>query len=222
MRTSYPFAATLLCLMPAALMLCAVRILIGPEDAVFACFTRIRAAYPHCTAIMQVLTQGMLVLFYPVYAFFLIRGLRGRRREDVLFVLCYVAAQVLVTALFGRVVKIAVGRPRPMTGGPLAPFSFGWGYQSFPSGHTAEAVGSSLPLVWRYGLGTPFLLPLGLGLVVALVGFSRLYLGMHHPSDIWGGLVFGSLSGYVSWMLFGALHTRWNRFCSGWMEASRP
>lgn len=208
---SYPLARHGLCLLPPAVLLACLRYIIGPEDAVCAYFTEVRLANPSWTPPMEVFTHGALFLFYPVYAFFFVRGLCRREKKDVIFALCYVAAQVLVSALLCRVIKITVGRPRPMTGGPFVPFSLGWGYQSFPSGHAGEALGSFLPLIWRFGALAPFLMPIAFGLLLAAVCFSRVYLGMHHPTDIWGGLVIGSLSGYASWALYGALCRRRER-----------
>ena len=214
MRTPYPVLGHCLSLVPAIILLVGIRVFIGPEDAVYQYFTGVRAANPSWTMTMEVFSNGSLVLFYPLYAIFLVRGLRRRRFDDVLFVLCYVTAQVLIAALLCRVVKIAVGRPRPMTGGPFVPFSFGWGYQSFPSGHTGEIMGSVVPLIWRFGGPSSVVMPLAFGLLIAAVAFSRLYLSMHHPTDILGGLVFGSLSGYASWVLFHALRPR----MKNWLE----
>lgn len=209
MRSPYPFALHGLCLLPTIILLCCVQAFIGPESIVFAYFIDVRNAYPGWTKLVEFLSGNLLFAFYPIYLFFLFRGLRDKKPEDIFFSLAYVTAQILIAALLCRLVKIAVGRPRPMTGGPFAPFSFGWGYQSFPSGHTGEIVGSVTPFIWRYGRAFPLVLPLAFGLLIAAVAFSRLYLGMHHPTDIWGGLVFGSLSGYVSWGLCNALLTRW-------------
>lgn len=224
MRTPYPFALHGLCLLPVVALLCGIHVCLGSESAVYAYFAEIRAANPSRTAWMEIFSHGALFLFYPVYAFFFFRGLRNRRPDDIFFVVGYLLAQIFLAALLCRVVKIAVGRPRPMTGGAFEPFSFGWGYQSFPSGHTGEVIGSVMPFLWRYGrLFSGVLVVLLPGLLVAAVAFSRLYLGMHHPTDIWGGLVLGSLSGYVSWALCNALLTRWRGFLPGrvrsWLDA---
>jgi membrane-associated phospholipid phosphatase len=61
---------------------------------------------------------------------------------------------------------------------------------SFPSGHSgsaaafAVAVGDVLP-----GLRLP------LGVAAAIVAFSRIYTGVHYPSDIVAGAVVGGLLG---------------------------
>jgi Membrane-associated phospholipid phosphatase len=206
------------------LFLLGLYLFIGSGDAVYAYFTATREANPALTTCVELFSDGALFVFYPVYAFFLYRGIRNKKPEDIFFTLSYIVAQILIAALLCRVVKIAVGRPRPMTGGPFQPFSLGWGYQSFPSGHTGEIIGSSMPFIWRYNWARPLLTLFCFGFLIAAVAFSRIYLGMHHPTDILGGLVFGSLSGYVSWVLCKVLLTRWRellpRRIRGWLDSA--
>lgn len=61
---------------------------------------------------------------------------------------------------------------------------------SFPSGHTTSSVAAATAIfkdhsVWGFAA---FLLAL-------LIAFSRLYLGVHYPSDVFGGLILGFLMG---------------------------
>ena len=60
---------------------------------------------------------------------------------------------------------------------------------SFPSGHTAGA------FVIVFFLYSFFPMFFGLMLILAcLIGISRVYLGLHYPSDILGGIVLGYMS----------------------------
>lgn len=208
MRASFPFRQYCLCLAPLALLLCGIKLHIGGDAEVFAYYTAIRKAHPESIFWMRLFSDASNALLYPVYIFFFIKGIRHKKRADLVLACSWLVAQVLVSVLLTRFVKIAIGRPRPMTGGPFEPFSLSWGHQSFPSGHVTEAVGSTLPLAFRFGR---VLLPLLLGAFTAAIGFSRLYLGMHHPTDIWGGIVFGSISGYLSWKLFTLPLDAWRR-----------
>ena len=101
---------------------------------------------------------------------------------------------VVTTALGGildTLVKIAVNRPRPSV---IDPIITAHG-KSFPSGHamSSTVVYGALLLVflpmvprrWR-----PMAI-LGTILLVALIGFSRLGLGVHYLSDVVGGYVLG-------------------------------
>lgn len=72
---------------------------------------------------------------------------------------------------------------------------------SFPSGHTLasfEAAGV-LMICERRRFGYPALA------LAVIIAFSRLYLYVHYPTDVLGGIILGLLFAYVSYLIVNAL-----------------
>jgi undecaprenyl-diphosphatase len=91
-----------------------------------------------------------------------------------------------------RLIKPAVARARPCQVDPQRvkhPLGCGSG-QSFPSTHASDSAAAAAVFAW----GAPRLSTLGLALVV-LVGISRVYLGVHWPTDVLAGWALGALVG---------------------------
>ncbi|HEY0271861.1 MAG TPA: phosphatase PAP2 family protein [Chitinophaga sp.] len=106
----------------------------------------------------------------------------------------YVASTTAATALVNVLIKKLVKRPRPfVTNLHLTAVYHPTSY-SFPSGHTSSAFGALTPLARAYPkwyFAAPSLLWAG------AVGYSRMYLGVHYPSDVAAGalLVAGTAFG---------------------------
>lgn len=119
-----------------------------------------------------------------VVAFAAIRVLTHRWPEAV-FVAVALTCEVTIFLLTTLVIER--GRPSvphlDLTAPPTS---------SFPSGHVAAAVTlyTAVALVaWRHGAPWPVWLLLA---VPCAVAFSRLYRGMHHPSDVVAGALLGA------------------------------
>lgn len=107
------------------------------------------------------------------------------RKMDAVMLILTVLSLYAVSTLF----KSVFARPRPDI---FVPLYVELGY-SFPSGHTSMAAGlygSVAALLWRAHHRGLALLSGGWVLAVAL---SRVYLGLHHPSDVLGSLMLGVL-----------------------------
>jgi undecaprenyl-diphosphatase len=63
---------------------------------------------------------------------------------------------------------------------------------SFPSGHTAAAFVMATLIAYFFPLLTTVVF-----LWAFLVGFSRIYLGVHYPSDTLAGMILGVLTAYT-------------------------
>jgi membrane-associated phospholipid phosphatase len=102
------------------------------------------------------------------------------------------AASIIISlgggAALNLLLKIFLQRPRPSVFPPLVVEN---GF-SFPSGHVAASVavyGFLAVLLWRHNhRGWAFLS----GAWVLVVAISRIYLGVHYPSDALGALIFTS------------------------------
>jgi undecaprenyl-diphosphatase len=92
-----------------------------------------------------------------------------------------------------RLMKGSVSRRRPFIDLPLVtslvipPDEF-----SFPSGHTA----ASFVMTMVAGITFPLLFA-PLLLLSLLIGISRVYLGVHYPSDVLAGALLGIVSGVI-------------------------
>ena len=79
---------------------------------------------------------------------------------------------------------------------------------SFPSGHTMASFTAASALMWMFGgwIGAFALI------LAILIGWSRLYLYVHHPSDVAAGALFGSILGSLCVNLGGELAVKLAEF----------
>ncbi|TXC90298.1 phosphatase PAP2 family protein [Metabacillus litoralis] len=67
---------------------------------------------------------------------------------------------------------------------------------SFPSGHTTAIFSVIIPFILYMPQLTMILIPLGVS-----IGLSRMYLGLHYPSDVLAGCLLGSSSGFLTYTI---------------------
>ena len=137
----------------------------------------------------------VLTLWVAMAASFL--WLRGLKQSMLLLLMATIGGSVMVT-----LIKALVGRARPDVIGRLMVETS----NSFPSGHAALSAIvylSIAALFWplmRRSRERVWLLA-AMMLLVGAIGVSRVYLGVHWPSDVLAGWIFGSLWALAWWRI---------------------
>lgn len=82
---------------------------------------------------------------------------------------------------------------------------------SFPSGHTAASFASATALYFagEKKLWKPALV------LACLIAVSRLYLYVHYPTDVLGGVVIGIIAGYLGYRLVKVLEDKFSSMKNG-------
>jgi membrane-associated phospholipid phosphatase len=118
---------------------------------------------------------------------------------------CIFGAQV-IEFILSETMKIGFDRKRPAESYPglIVPYKDVYRY-SFPSGHTslAFATAGSLSIQFKKWYVT-----VPAYLWAASVGYSRIYLGVHYPSDVLAGAAVGIGSAYLSQWLNNKLFSK--------------
>jgi len=126
------------------------------------------------------------------------------RRAGALALLA-MALGLLVTNL---TIKPLVERDRPWLDWPIVPLVTEKDPNSFPSGHTCAAFAAGLSwaraLPWSWGRTAAVVL-------AVLMGLSRLYVGVHYPTDVLAGALIGALCAWAAWRAYRAWEDRRNR-----------
>ncbi|WP_018123821.1 phosphatase PAP2 family protein [Desulfovibrio oxyclinae] len=191
MNRARPLVDWLLTSLPLLAALAATVTLIGTEAEVVSFFSTFRADHPEMTQFMNFVTDFGNPFFYVVFLAMLIVAWRRGDARTKRFFFVYIIVQLLIALITVRFLKMTIGRPRPGEGMFFDPLTSSGANHSLPSGHTTEITGAAGALALFCGRHW---LSLALGVGIALVGFSRIYLGMHHPSDVFFGWLLGSVS----------------------------
>jgi membrane-associated phospholipid phosphatase len=110
----------------------------------------------------------------------------------------FIGETFLVNAFITTALKYSVKRDRPFVTYPDIDKETSGGSSSFPSGHTSTAFANATSLSMafpKWYVIVPSFIWAG------TVGYSRMDLGVHYPSDVLAGAIVGSGSAYLSYKL---------------------
>lgn len=138
--------------------------------------------------IMLMITLYGREIFWPIVLIMLfIFGGKIGKKTAVIAAISMILLMPLVS-----VIKDVIDRPRPNVSGvetfPVSADTF-----SFPSGHaTIVSAGLATVSIMFRGNMKRTVLYVGLTFEAALVCFSRIYVGVHYPLDVVGGVLLGT------------------------------
>lgn len=106
---------------------------------------------------------------------------------------------VYATLVFNYGIKVVLKRERPAFSDPrLAPLVGTPSSKSFPSAHSAMSFAAACVLSWYHPRFWPLFFSLAL-----VMSWSRVYVGVHFPSDVVAGMFVGLAAGAVGVVLAG-------------------
>ena len=143
----------------------------------------------------QFISDASDPLALAIPAAFFIKGVIAKNQNDKSRGI-YLAESFAANVAFTYLLKKAINRKRPGETDPTFSVLTPASSRSFPSGHTSEA----------FSLATSLTIALPKWYIIApaytfagLVGYSRMYLGAHYPSDVIAGALVGSGTAWLSY-----------------------
>jgi undecaprenyl-diphosphatase len=163
------------------------------DSSIFEYFQHFQS--PGLTRVMKVFTfigSGMVIAIIVIFAIILFYQVLKHRSELILLL-----GVVVGSALLNLFLKNIFHRARPMINHLIEENGF-----SFPSGHSMAAFtlyGIMSFLLWKHissFRGRSLLIIISV-MMIAMIGISRIYLGVHYASDVLGGYLASGI-----WLIF--------------------
>ncbi len=152
---------------------------------------------PSFDVFFRIITDSAPILSFAIPALILFYYLIIKNNRQALIALM-AGISIGIAALVSTIFKFWIDRPRPfITYEFIEKLSVG-GSPSFPSGHTTDAFAMAVVLVLMF---KKWWITFLVFLWALLVGYSRMHLGVHYPSDVVAGMILGLLIGGLSFKL---------------------
>jgi undecaprenyl-diphosphatase len=142
--------------------------------------------------ILKALSKWGLYVFYLLFMGLMVYSFHKQDIKLKKVSWAYIKAQLIISFVIVRGMKILFGRARPGHGAEFTFFSCDSRYNSFPSGHSVDAFVSGVFLFYllkdsKYSKYR--FLPI---VYASLMALLRIIVGAHHPSDVVAGTALGT------------------------------
>lgn len=127
---------------------------------------------------------GREVVWISVIILLAVLGKKDGRKTAVLLTIAF-----LILIPLGTVLKNEIDRTRPSSENLLVRSEYD---PSFPSGHAVIVSAGAAVLLLRFNKGKQIVFSIILGIEALLVSYSRIYVGVHYPLDVVGGILLGT------------------------------
>ncbi len=132
-----------------------------------------------------------------------------KNNEKMKRVGCQIYVALFTSTIITTTLKYVLNRTRPFVNNHSIEKLSSGGSPSFPSGHTADAFVIGVSVVILSDNRMKFIVPVWLWALA--VGYSRMALGVHYPSDVVGSILIGTLCAiFGNWLFTKSIFRRKN------------
>lgn len=154
------------------------------------------------TSFYKIVSGSTIPFCVAIPATYLLTGIIGHHK-DLTKQALYITESIVISQVISFATKAIVNRERPAEHDPTLIALRNAKSGSFPSGHTSIAFATATSLAFISHKWYIIVPAFGWA---SLVGYSRLYLGVHYPTDVIAGAILGSGSAWLSFKLNKWMH----------------
>lgn len=156
-------------------------------------FFLIHSLSRHNLILDQIMVFSAQSLIFIAFILVIISAVSGSKERKALLLSILSAA---ISLLLTRFIRIFIQEPRPFVTYNIGPLINQIPDLSFPSFHTTLMSVIAFSFLFAKSRFTPVFF-----ILLILVGFSRIYVGVHYPLDILGAVVIALLSTHLTLIL---------------------